>query len=114
MNKQEKVKGLAGTLYIIFKVFFWAAIIFAATFALGALVTVFLPSDLLKTANIEAMRLSLGSTISFSLGDLGVVSFKPVLLAILISCAVALPLLATIFWQLTGILKAVKEDRPFA
>ena len=114
MNKQETVKGLAGTLYIIFKVFFWAAIIFAAAFALGALVTVFLPSDLLKTANIEAMRLSLGSTISFSLGDLGVVSFKPVLLAILISCAVALPLLATIFWQLTGILKAVKEDRPFA
>ncbi|HCX78807.1 MAG TPA: hypothetical protein DG577_05285 [Firmicutes bacterium] len=114
MNKQEKVKGLAGTLYIIFKVFFWAAIIFAAAFALGALLTVFLPSDLMKTANIESMRLSLGSTISFSIGDLGDVSFKPVLLAILISCAVALPLFAAICWQLAGILKTVKEDRPFA
>lgn len=114
MVKKIQVKRLAGALYTVFKVLYWFSLIAAAIFALGAVLVAFLPSELFITANPESWRLSLGSTISFSLSGLGVVSLKPVLLAILISCAVALPLLATIFWQLTGILKTVKEDRPFA
>jgi hypothetical protein len=114
MNKQDRFKGLAGILYVIIKVFFWAAIIFTAAFALGALLTVLSPNDLMKVANTESLRLSLGSTIKFTIDNLGNLDFKPVLLAILISCAVAFPLFAAICWQVAGILKTVKEDKPFA
>lgn len=115
MAKQASVKRLAGILYVIFKVFFWFSIAASAAFALGALVTGFLPSELLKGVNTESFRLSLGSIIRFTLNNSGgQTNFKPVLLAILISCAIVFPLVSAICWQLAGILKTVKEDRPFA
>lgn len=115
MVKQEKFKRLATVLHKVMNVLFWVFIVAAVISALGSVVMAFMPADYFLSGNTRPLLLSLDNVIKYRLTPpVNRVSLKPIFQTVIVLSTAAFTIMAILFKNLIGILKTVREDRPFA